>query len=210
MVQVVLSASPAMKIIHLSYTYQNKALHSMYYVKVVQTHADHYMYVVGKWQMPLCFTITMAYATFPFSGLRKLVNVAIFLSATVVISPFDIWDTRRIYCNGICWNTFRFGGFIGLWLQTNVVIFTEVSQQNWSSLLVFGLHNNLIAVSFMACNHSNCFFEGIGQSNKDNMITPCAIITHVCQIGIQVIIRNEWRDVFIGNLKDSATSNRDF
>lgn len=37
MVQVVLPASPDMKIIHLSYTHQNKALHSMYYVAVVQT-----------------------------------------------------------------------------------------------------------------------------------------------------------------------------
>lgn len=43
MVQVVLPASPDMKIIHLSYTHQNKALHSMYYVAVVQTHADYYM-----------------------------------------------------------------------------------------------------------------------------------------------------------------------
>lgn len=81
--------------------------------------------------------------------------------------------------------------YAGLWPQTNMVVFTEVSKQNWSSLLVFGLHNNLTAISHMACNHSNCFSEGIGKTNKDNMITPCAIITHVCQTGIQVNIQHK-------------------
>lgn len=64
-----------MKIIHLSYTYHNKAKHSICYVTVVQTHADHYnyvqVYVIRKWQMSLCLTITMTYATFPFTGIWK-------------------------------------------------------------------------------------------------------------------------------------------